>query len=148
MSEYFLFITLFDSSLSSEFTCRSHYFSFRCPMSHPTPQSQCQSPAWSPSWCGGFLAGQCSCPLWPLDRQSSTTVTVRLSQTQWQFRHDPQHCHYAHRHWLLSPLLTLAGKGIWVYTSFHVQHVVNGMGYMYDEFKWNGLVDWPSSCLN
>ena len=87
--------------------------STRCPMIHPTPQSRGRSPAWSPSWCGGCLVERFSCPLWPLDRRSSTTWIASRSQTRSQFHRGPQHCRYAPRHSSPSPQLTPAGRTTW-----------------------------------
>lgn len=85
-----------------------HWLLFRYPTSPLTPQSQ--SPAWSPSSCGGCLVGQFSCLLWPLDRQNNTTAIANPSQTQSPYHHGPQHCRFAPHHSSLSLLLTPAGR--------------------------------------
>lgn len=109
-------------------------------MIHPTPQSRGQSPAWSPSWCGGCLAGQSSCPLWPLDRQNSTTVIASRSQTQSQSHHGPQHCHYAPHHSSPSPPLTLAGRTMWTCVCLFI----NKMSFRVITVggEWSGVVWW------
>lgn len=116
--------------------------SFRCQMIHLTLQSRGRSPAWSPSSCGGFLAGRSSYPHWCSDRQSSTTVIVSQSQTQSLLHHVPPHFHYAPHLSSPSPLLTQAGriilKCVFVLSltkCFSVELIIRVKG------QWSSLVD-------